>query len=146
MGALHNNSLGITAGPALKASHRLRRRLLGLTGLLSVLLLIPAASVADPALERNAAAAKSDQSAQSAIASPADKAASGNGSPVSMSPNLQGQRPNTSTTLTPLEGDQTLRPLTRAAAQLKVETMSPTDWLSSFGNVTVGRLDPTPPR
>jgi hypothetical protein len=57
-----------------------------------------------------------------------------------MSPTELHRRPNT-TSLTSLEGDQTSRPLTRAAAQLRVETMSPADWLASFGDVTVGRVD-----
>jgi len=34
--------------------------------------------------------------------------------------------------------DATL-PLTRAAARQRIETMSPTDWLASYGDVTVGR-------
>ncbi len=34
-------------------------------------------------------------------------------------------------------------PLTRAAARRRVETMSPTDWLASYGEVVVGRNGPT---
>ncbi|MCR9094970.1 MAG: hypothetical protein NXI30_12185 [bacterium] len=30
-------------------------------------------------------------------------------------------------------------PLTRAAARRRIETMSPTDWLASYGDVVVGR-------
>lgn len=96
--------------------------------LLTTLLLIPAASVADPAPSQTRPASKT-------LTDPA--------SSVSMSPRPVGSRPNTSTALTPLEGDQTVRPLTRAAAQLRVETMSPADWLAGFGDVTIGRIAPS---
>ena len=133
MGAIHNILSGSTAGPPSVASRPLRGRLLGAAALLSTLLLIPAASVADPAPDQAAAAPE-----MAAAKTAADR---GNGNPVSMSPGHAGERPNTTTSLTSLEGDQTSRPLTRAAAQLKVETMSPTDWLAGFGNVTIGQVD-----
>lgn len=95
------------------------------------MLLIPAASIADPTPA---------QSGPAAIIAP-PLAAPDRANSVSMSPSLVGVRPNTTTALTPLEGDETARPLTRAAAQLRVETMSPADWLAGFGNVTVGRID-----
>ncbi len=133
MGAIHNKLLGSTAGPHAGASLRLRNRLLGSAALLSALFLIPAASVADPAPDQDAATAE--------IAATTTTPDRSNKNPVSMSPGLLGERPNTTSSLTSLEGDQTLRPLTRAAAQLKVETMSPTDWLAGFGDVTVGRMD-----
>ena len=43
-------------------------------------------------------------------------------------------------TLAPERGaiDATV-PLTRAAARRRIETMSPTDWLASYGDVLVGR-------
>ena len=44
--------------------------------------------------------------------------------------------PTTSTTSGPVEA--TL-PLTRAASRMRVEAMSPMDWLASYGDVVVGR-------
>jgi hypothetical protein len=35
----------------------------------------------------------------------------------------------------------TFRPLTRAAAQLRIDEMSPVGWLSQFGNVSIGQRD-----
>lgn len=137
MGAIHNELSGPTASSpsvASVASRRLRSRLLlSSAALLSALLLIPTASVADPSANQEAMAAHKEMATTAAHR--------GNGNPVSMSPSLLGERPNTTPSLTPLEGDQALRPLTRAAAQLKVETMSPADWLAGFGDVTVGRVD-----
>ncbi|MFK7894368.1 MAG: hypothetical protein AB8G23_00955 [Myxococcota bacterium] len=103
-------------------------RLVGAAGLLGALLLIPAQSVADSTPQPTARPLAE-------LVNSGDDA-----SAVSMSPGAQAQRPNTKS-LTSLEGDQTARPLTRAAAQLRVDTMSPTDWLASFGHVTVGQID-----
>lgn len=59
---------------------------------------------------------------------------------VSTSP-IESPKPEAGDATTPIAGANQEPPLTRAAAQLHIDQMSPTRWLAQFGSVSIGHRE-----